>query len=77
MGVDDVEHFWPSFPFIIQPSQGLPLWWDLSWWIFQIVIMCAVLYLITRWAVRVDRDLNVAKTSDKNATPSSSRSVDM
>jgi len=72
-----MEHFWPSFPFIVQPSQGLPLWWDISWWIFQIVIMSAVLLLITRWAVRVDKELDVSKVSENRTSQSSSNSLDL
>lgn len=71
-----MEHFWPTFPFLVPASQGLPLWWALSWWIFQILIMGLVLTLITRWAVRVDRDLKLS-SPEKQPTESPDRPVDM
>lgn len=67
-----MEKFWPTFPYLIPASQGMPLWWYISWWIFQIVVMGAILYLITRWAVRVDRVLNLSNTSDKQSQQTSS-----
>lgn len=47
--------FWPHVPYIIPSSQGMPMWWDILWWVFQIVIMTAVLLLLRVWATKVDR----------------------
>ena len=51
-----MEHFWPSLPYHIPPSQGMRLWWDIFWWIFQIVTMTTIIVLLRTWALREDKD---------------------
>ncbi|MHB1683004.1 MAG: hypothetical protein ACYCYO_09330 [Bacilli bacterium] len=48
--------FWPTLPFYIPYSPGMPNWWDLVWWIFELVIMSLLLVTLTVVATRVDRD---------------------
>ncbi|UOF89829.1 hypothetical protein LSG31_18435 [Fodinisporobacter ferrooxydans] len=48
-------NFWPTFPFVIPNSPGIPLWWDLFWWIFQIVLISSLLYVLKTWCVKMDR----------------------
>lgn len=48
--------FWPSIPFYIPYSPGMPSWWDLVWWIFQLVVMSALLLLLHNVAMREDRE---------------------
>lgn len=47
---------WPTAPFYIPYSPGMPDWWDLAWWVFQIVIMSLLLWFLATVAMRVDRD---------------------
>jgi hypothetical protein len=75
-----MEHFWPTLPYIIPTSQGLPLWWSILWWIFQIAIMSTLLWIVTRWALRVDRELNLdgkTKPHEKKKTTDGGRSIDV
>lgn len=53
-----MHNFWPTLPFFVPASQGVPLWWDVLWWIFQIVVMSFILFIVTRWALKIDRLLN-------------------
>ncbi len=48
-------NFWPTLPIKIPYSQGEPLWWDIVFWIFQVVIMTTLVLLLIRWATRIDR----------------------
>lgn len=50
--------FWPTLPFYIPYSQGMPYWWDSFWWAFQLVTMAFLLYLLRTVAVRTDRDFD-------------------
>lgn len=54
------DNFWPTLPIHIPPSQGVPLWWVTGWWAFQVVAMLAIIYVVTRWALRIDRLLEEA-----------------
>lgn len=65
-------HFWPTLPFLVPASQGVPLWWYIGWWIFQIVVMGFIIWLVTRWAVRIDRMMNVTPES-KSTTDDTGR----
>lgn len=47
--------FWPKVPFYIPYSPGMPGWWDLVWWIFQIIVMSALLLTLHNVALREDR----------------------
>lgn len=53
-----MEHFWPVLPFVIPSSEGIPIWWDIFWWAFQVVIMTTILVLLRRWAVREDNKMD-------------------
>ena len=68
------EHFFPTLPLIIPASQGMPLWWYFSWWVFQIIIMGAIIWMVTRWAMKVDR-LIVSKVDAKPTQSDSGSSV--
>ncbi|MCI0182165.1 MAG: hypothetical protein OWR52_12950 [Acidibacillus sp.] len=48
--------FWPSIPYYIPYSPGMPNWWDLVWWIFQLVVMSALLMALHTVATREDRE---------------------
>ncbi|MCY0875237.1 MAG: hypothetical protein OWT28_03030 [Firmicutes bacterium] len=48
--------FWPKVPFYIPYSPGMPGWWDLVWWIFQIVVMSALLFALHKVGLREDRE---------------------
>ena len=67
-----MEAFWPKLPYVIPASQGQPLWWDIAWWIFQIVIMVVIVALITRWATRVDKlmasEFDMKRTTSSDAS---------
>lgn len=53
-----MEHFWPALPFVIPNSEGIPIWWDIFWWAFQVVVMTTILVLLRRWAVREDNKMD-------------------
>lgn len=48
--------FWPSVPFYIPYSTGMPNGWDLVWWLFQLIFMAGFLWLLYVIAMRIDRD---------------------
>jgi hypothetical protein len=48
--------FFPSFPFYIPHSPGMPHWWDIFWWSWQLIVMGAVLLGVRAMALRYDRD---------------------
>ncbi|KUO96643.1 hypothetical protein [Ferroacidibacillus organovorans] len=48
--------FFPSFPFYVPDSPGTPLWWDISFWLFQLIVMSSLLLMLRRWAIRADHD---------------------
>jgi hypothetical protein len=47
--------FWPSLPIHIPASPGMPILWDIVWWLFQAVIMGSLLYFLRTAALRIDR----------------------
>ncbi|MCY0900888.1 MAG: hypothetical protein OWU32_01715 [Firmicutes bacterium] len=47
--------FWPSLPFYIPYSPGMPSWWDLVWWVFQLIVMSLLLLWLHSTALREDR----------------------
>lgn len=58
--------FWPSVPFYIPYSTGMPDWWDMVWWLFQLAIMSSLLWLLYAVAIRVDRDfVRIEETEEK------------
>lgn len=72
-----MEPFFPTLPFIIPHSEGTAIWWDIAWWVFQIVIMTVLVVLITKWAVNMDKefDSTVQKTG-KSANKPAGKSVE-
>ncbi|MCI0182278.1 MAG: hypothetical protein OWR52_10420 [Acidibacillus sp.] len=48
------NNFWPTLPIKIPYSEGMPLWWDIVFWIFQAVVMTTLVLLLIRWATRID-----------------------
>jgi hypothetical protein len=61
-----MEKFWPTLPFLIPTTEGTQMWWDIFWWIFQIVIMSTLIILLTKWALKMDQVWNMEskKSSD-------------
>ena len=47
--------FWPSLPISIPASPGVPLLWDIVWWLFQAIVMVVLLIALRSIALRVDR----------------------
>lgn len=70
------EPFWPTLPFLIPKSEGLPLWWTISWWIFQIVIMTVLLLVVGRWAIQVERTLHGSVGQPTGAQADEGQSLD-
>lgn len=68
-----MEKFWPSLPYLVPKSEGIPLWWDIFWWAFQVVIMTVILVMLRNWAVREDK----AMDEDVNQPSSVSQGTDM
>jgi hypothetical protein len=68
------ENFWPSFSnFIIPHSVGIPHWWDIFWWCFQIVIMGALVLALRKIALRQDSAMEskgVTRSGTSTAPPS-------
>ncbi len=62
-------NFWPTLPFFIPKSQGMPLWFDLFWWAFQIVIMTTLLLSLRRWGMKLDADREKVYRSRVNGQP--------
>jgi len=50
-----MSSFWPSIPFYIPYSPGMPSWWDLVWWVFQLIVMSLLLLWLHSVALREDR----------------------
>jgi hypothetical protein len=63
------ETFWPSFSnFFIPHTSGMPHWWDIFWWCFQIIVMAALLLGLRKMALRADED-NPARAERRVETP--------
>jgi hypothetical protein len=67
-----MEHFWPSLPVVIPNSEGMPMWWDIMWWVFQIVIMSTLLITLRNWAVKADRKMKQQMEAEQHVTGSDS-----
>ncbi|MCY0875509.1 MAG: hypothetical protein OWT28_04465 [Firmicutes bacterium] len=70
-------NFWPTLPIRIPASPGMPILWDIVWWLFQLVVMVTLLILFRTFALRIDRIRNEAPEtippvaqSDDHITPS-------
>lgn len=48
--------FFPTLPFRIPHSPGISHWWDIFWWVFQLVVMTTMVLLLRHWAVSFDRE---------------------
>ncbi|MDA8192919.1 MAG: hypothetical protein M0Z53_02810 [Thermaerobacter sp.] len=48
--------FFPHFPFFVPHSPGIPHWWDLFWWAFQLIVMTAILLSLRKVAVSIDQE---------------------
>ncbi len=51
-----MHHFFPTLPFRIPHSPGISHWWDIFWWIFQLVVMTTMVLLLRHWALSFDRE---------------------
>lgn len=61
--------FFPHFPFFIPHSPGMPHWWDIFWWCFQLVVMGGVLLGLRSIALRVDRDRDAESFGTRASRP--------
>lgn len=71
-----MSNFWPSLPINIPASQGMPLLWDIVWWLFQLTVMVTLLILFRVFALRMDRlrdssqkPTKTRQSSDDSITP--------
>lgn len=71
-----MDSFWPTLPFLTPASQGLPLWWAITWWLFQIIVMVGILWTVTRWALKMDRVINHLPGKSKVTVDESGQSLD-
>ncbi|MHB1612503.1 MAG: hypothetical protein ACYCOU_25090 [Sulfobacillus sp.] len=57
--------FFPTLPYVIPHSPGIAHWFDIFWWVFQLVVMTTLVLLLRHWAVSFDRerDSDVKQTS--------------
>lgn len=53
--------FFPHLPYFIPHSPGMPHWWDIFWWCFQLIVMAGLLLSLRAIALRVDRARNAAE----------------
>ncbi len=51
-----LQDFWPALPFYIPYSVGMPNWWDMVWWLYQLGLMSGVLWVLYGIARWVDRN---------------------
>lgn len=64
--------FFPHFPYFIPGSTGIPHWWDIFWWSWQLIIMSAVLLGVRALALRWDRDRDAAEFGTQKSRPDTS-----
>jgi hypothetical protein len=50
------ESFFPYFPFRIPHQPGIAHWWDIFWWIVQLVVMTSLLIGLRRLGVGMDEE---------------------
>lgn len=67
------EGFFPKLPIIVPTTQGIAFWWDIVGWVFQIVIMVTIIWLVTRWALNVEKEIGERATARKSSSNSSAR----
>jgi hypothetical protein len=63
-----VGGFFPSFPYFIPSTPGMPHWWDIFWWSWQLIVMGGILLAVRALALRWDRDQE-AKEFGAKGTP--------
>lgn len=51
-----MKGFFPSLPYVIPHSPGIAHWWDIFWWIFQLVVMTTLVLVLRHWAISFDRE---------------------
>lgn len=56
------ELFFPTIPYFIPHSAGLAHWWDIFWWVFQIVVMSTLVLVFRKWAIGFDREQEAGMT---------------
>lgn len=61
--------WFPHFPYFIPSSPGIPHWWDIFWWTWQLIVMGGVLLGLRHIALRVDRERDAAEFGSKGARP--------
>lgn len=57
--------FLPSIPFYIPYSTGMPDWWDMVRWLFQLAIMSILLWLLYSVATGADHDFIRVEEDDE------------
>jgi len=57
------ETFFPTFPFPMPHQAGIAHWWDIFWWIVQLVVMTSLLIGLRRLGVGVDEEKSAALPS--------------
>lgn len=48
-------NFWPTLPITIPYSEGVPMWWDIVFWIFQAAVMTSLVIILVKWGTGIDR----------------------
>ncbi|MHB1627186.1 MAG: hypothetical protein ACYCVB_02240 [Bacilli bacterium] len=48
-------NFWPTLPIKIPYSEGMPMWWDIVFWLFQAVVMTGLVIMLVKWGTGIDR----------------------
>lgn len=68
------EAFFPYFPFQIPHQAGIAHWWDIFWWIVQLVVMTSLLIGLRRLGVGMDEEKSSAlPASLRRGTTASNR----
>lgn len=55
------ESFWPQLPIYIPSSPGLHFGWQVTWWLFQIIVMGGAIYILQRLGITIDERRSDAK----------------
>lgn len=51
-----MSNFLPQFPLKIPFGPGLPIGWDILWWIIGLLGLLAIVWVLTRLAIRLDAE---------------------
>lgn len=60
------EPFFPQLPILIPASPGMHFGWQVSWWVFQIVVMGTLLIVLQRMGVRLDEKRSSKENSGQH-----------